>query len=356
MQTQQHISLEDLSSFHSRGVAQEYVKISSEEDVLTLSQKLQASWEYKKNIAHYLLWKGCNTLFDGDFQGLIIQNAILWIEVIEETDDEIILKVGGGEDWVNFVKYCVKNKYAGIENLSEIPWTVGAAPVQNIGAYGVEIAEVIHEVQGIDLRTGEKKIFSCAECQFGYRESIFKSESAGLKNNFLISYVVLKLKKYDAEKKNYCLNMNYADIQKYIADNNLDKETLWIAELSDIITVIRQGKLPNLDERGTAGSFFKNPIISEQQYTTLLEQFPILKCYPVMNAEKYVKIPAAQLIDLVGMKWVLEDGVGTYKHHALILVSQWVQDGKKIVNFAKKVQEKVEATFGIMLEPEVNII
>ncbi len=358
MERKENFSLETLSSFHSKGVAQEYVNISSEEELISFLPEL-------KNKKYYLLGKGYNTLFNGDFSGIILQNKILWIEVIEENDEDIILKVGWGEDWVDFVKYCVHNHYAGIENLSEIPGTVGAAPVQNIGAYGAEVADVVVAVEWIMLDSGEKKIFSREDCSFGYRESIFKDETSGLKNNFLISYVIVILKKYNTEKKNkkenYQLNMEYADIQNYISEYGLSQEDLWISEISEIITTIRQGKLPNLEERGTAGSFFKNPIILEQQYSKLLEAFPMLKSYPVADnnadsSEKKVKIPAAQLIELVGLKGVLEDWVGTYKNHALILVSQWVQDGRKIVDFSKKIQEKVKNTFDVILEPEVNII
>lgn len=347
MQSQSSVSLVPFSSFHSIGSASNFFEITTEEDIVSLFEQ----WVFQNKF--YILWNGCNTLFDGDFEGNLVKNSLSWIEKLAEDEMRVTLQVGAGEDWVAFVKYCVAHNYAGIENLSEIPGTVGAAPVQNIGAYGAEVADVIKEVHGIDLQTGEKKIFSQQECSFWYRESIFKSDLKGL---FIITAVVFTLQKYWS---GYQLNLDYADIQNYIYEYKCEKDQLWIKELSEIITIIRREKLPNLDERWTAGSFFKNPIIPKSQYEILLESYPMLKSYPVANlfkTEEQVKIPAAQLIELVGLKGVLEDGVGTYINHALIIVSKGEQDGAKIVKFSQKIQREVNQKFGILLKLEVNIV
>ncbi len=343
MNIQSNIPLVHLSSFHTQGMANELSIITTEQQIIDLLHKGKFQDRY------YILWKGNNTLFNGNFQGLLIKNEIMGKEIISQDKEDILLKIGGWEDWVTFVKYCVENKYAGIENLSEIPWTVGASPIQNIGAYGTEVGEYIQKVEGINLTNWKKEIFSNEECQFWYRNSIFKTT---LKNKFFITAVYFKLKK---ETTHYQVNIAYADIQNYIENHKIDKTTLSIKQVSEIITTIRQKKLPNLEERGTAGSFFKNPIITKEQYQKLLQNFPMLKSYPITDNTK-VKVPSAQLIELVGMKGVLDDGVGTYKNHALILVSKGVQQGEKIVRFAEKIKTKVYETFAISLEAEVNII
>lgn len=352
------IDLLVLSSFKTEGKGDEYLEIISEQEMSDFVQSGKME-SYLSSGNFYLLGKWCNTLFQSDFSGLILHNKIMGIEKDTETSGNwsIFLKVWWWEDWITFVNYCVENWYAGVENLSEIPGTVGACPVQNIWAYWVEVADVIFSVEGIDLSTWEKKVFSKSECCFSYRDSIFKQE---LKQKFFITSVVFQLQKEDSS---YIKNLEYADVQKFIVEKygaDFEQQKLTIKDISQIITTIRKNKLPDLEEWGTAGSFFKNPIISLEHYTQLLKKYPDMKSYPVKKdwtlSEDLVKIPAAWLLEKAWFKWVLENWVGTYSKHALILVSEQGVRGEAVVAFAKQVQQKIEDVFWIQIIPEVNII
>jgi UDP-N-acetylmuramate dehydrogenase len=256
----------------------------------------------------------------------------------------VILKVGSGENWHEFVLYCVSRDFGGIENLSLIPGTVGAAPMQNIGAYGIEIKEVIHNVEAIGLETDEVRTFSKEECRFGYRESIFKQE---VKDKFFISSITLTL-----TKKVHQFNISYGSIEEELKEKNDQKVS--IRSISDAVIRIRQKKLPDPKIIGNAGSFFKNPSVEKTVFDALKKDFPTL---PFFAGEKnLIKIPAAWLIEQCGWKGKTLENIGVHKHQALVLVNYGGGEGKKIWELALAIQASVKEKFHITLHPEVNII
>ncbi len=290
-----------------------------------------------------ILGGGSNILFTQDYPGLVIKNNILGIEPIAEDDKHIWITVGAGENWHNFVRYCIHNHYAGVENLSLIPGTVGAAPIQNIGAYGVEVESVFESLQAIELSSGEIKQFTHADCQFGYRNSIFKHK---LKNQYMISHVTLKL------NKKAQLNTDYGDIQSRLREMQITHPT--IEDVSQAVIHIRNQKLPNPQTLPNAGSFFKNPIISQNDFKTIHHKFPHIPHFNQPHDK--IKIPAAWLIDQCQLKGMSENGVGISPHHALVIVNYSSQDGASIKKLSERIQQIVIDKFNIQLEPEVNII
>jgi UDP-N-acetylmuramate dehydrogenase len=291
-----------------------------------------------------ILGGGSNLLFTGDFDGLVIKNELKEVAKVEENDQTIKLKVGAGENWHELVMYCVSNDLGGIENLSLIPGTVGAAPMQNIGAYGVEIKEVIHKVEGIELSTGKVRSFTNAECKFGYRESIFKQE---LKNKFFISSITLTL-----TKKDHHFNTNYGSIAEVLKERNVQKVT--VRAISEAVIEIRKKKLPDPILIGNAGSFFKNPSVDFSVFENLKNRFPSIPSFPGEN--NLIKIPAAWLIEQNGWKGKTLENIGVHKDQALVLVNYGGGDGKKIWQLARDIQSSVKEKFDISLQPEVNII
>jgi UDP-N-acetylmuramate dehydrogenase len=296
-----------------------------------------------QNQRHLILGGGSNLLLTADFDGLVVKNEIKGIEVMDETSETISLKVGAGESWHGLVMYCVERNYGGIENLSLIPGTVGAAPMQNIGAYGVEVREVIHKVEAIDLKTGKVKIFFNAECRFGYRESIFKQE---LKNQYFISSITLS-----TTKKNHRFNASYGAISQVLQEQQKD---LSVKNISDAVIHIRKSKLPDPAVIGNAGSFFKNPSVNHDVYQNLIGEFPQIPSFPGENG--LVKIPAAWLIEQCGWKGKTLGNIGVHKNQALVLVNYGGGEGEKIWALAMSIQQSVKEKFNIDLHPEVNVI
>lgn len=286
---------------------------------------------------------GSNILFADDFDGLILHVEIKGREVIRETDEHIWLKIGAGENWHETVRYCVEKGWGGIENLSLIPGTVGAAPIQNIGAYGVELDDVFEKLEAIDIKTAKKLEFEKKECKFGYRDSIFKNE---LKGKVIVSRVVLKL------SKNPVLNLSYGAIQKMLDEKRISEPS--IKDVSDVVMAIRNSKLPNPDTLGNAGSFFKNPIVDKEIFERIKEEYPSVPGYP--SNEGSVKIPAGWLIEQAGWKGKKIGNTGTYKQQALVIVNYGNATGEEIISLATRIQESVAKKFGIELTPEVNII
>lgn len=289
-----------------------------------------------------ILGGGSNILFTHNFDGVVVKNEIKGIEKLKEDNNHVYLKAGGGEVWHEFVLYCIQNNLGGIENLSLIPGCVGAAPMQNIGAYGVEVKDVIEEVETIEISTGSIKIFSNAECKFGYRESIFKNEE---KNKHFITSVIFKL------DKKHQFNISYG-----IIEEELKKEPnvpLSIKKISDAVIRIRESKLPNPKEIGNAGSFFKNPEVDKMVVDELLKVYPHMPTYPV--SENKIKIAAGWLIENTGWKGYTEGNFGVHKKQALVLVNYGNADGNAILELSDHIIKSVFDKYKILLTREVNI-
>lgn len=332
-----NVSVKSFNSFSVDAEAKYFAKIHTEKELLELLKDDKYS-----GINKLILGGGSNVLFLDDFNGLIIYNRIKGIDEEEISEDEVLLKIGAGENWDEVVQYAVENNYGGIENLSLIPGSVGAAPVQNIGAYGVELESVFHSLEGYFIQNAEKKIFTKDECKFGYRNSIFKNE---LKNKFVISRVNLIL------QKNPKVNLSYASLKSVFED---DIDNIKIGDVRNKVIEIRQSKLPDPNELSNVGSFFKNPEINGEQLKTLLKKYPDT-IYFQLTGDKY-KIAAGWLIEKCGLKGFRKGNVGTHEKQALVIVNYGAVSGQEILNFAKYIQAKVLENFGILLEPEVNII
>ena len=293
---------------------------------------------------HLILGGGSNLLLTRDFDGVVVKNEIAGINVVTQDEEIVQLKVGSGENWHRFVMHCVSHGFGGVENLSLIPGTVGAAPMQNIGAYGVEIREVIHNVEAIEMKTGRLKIFTRDECAFGYRESIFKQE---LKDRYFISSVTLTL-----TCSNHRFNISYGAIKDVLAEKNIS--VLSIGAISDAVIDIRRKKLPDPALIGNAGSFFKNPSVEESTFVRLKTHYPTIPSFPGENG--LIKIPAAWLIEQCGWKGKTFDNIGVHKNQALVLVNYGDGEGKKIWELAINIQSSVKEKFNIHLQPEVNVV
>ncbi|MBR2648947.1 MAG: UDP-N-acetylmuramate dehydrogenase [Sediminibacterium sp.] len=333
----QNISLKPFNSFGIEAIAAYYSRIDT---AAALEELLQEPIVQHQKIL--VLGGGSNLLFTKDVNGLVIHNQIRGIHIIHETNDTIYLKVMAGEPWHELVQYCVVKNWGGIENLSLIPGNTGAAPIQNIGAYGVEIKDLIHEVEAIQLTDGKKINLSNTDCAFGYRDSIFKNE---LKNTCIITAVILRL------TKNPIFNTSYGAISTEL--EKMKVSTLSISAISQAVINIRSSKLPNPSIIGNAGSFFKNPIISKTQYLQLLKDFPTMPSYP---SRETVKIPAGWLIEQCGWKGYRKGDAGCYDKQALVLVNYGNASGADIYELSTAIIQSVQTKFGIYLEREVNII
>ncbi len=305
----------------------------------------QIATVFKQNpdIPKLIIGGGSNVLFCADFEGLVLKMSTKGIVKTKEDEDFVFLNVQAGEIWHEFVVYCIENNYAGVENLSLIPGTVGAAPMQNIGAYGVEIKEVIESVEVMDKENFEKKVFSNKDCHFAYRESIFKNTD---KDRYIITAVNFRLRKKPV------FNMTYGAIQDTLKEMNIDE--ISIKAISEVVCHIRKSKLPDPAVIGNAGSFFKNPEVGKLQYEDLKLRFPDIPAYPV--SETQVKIPAGWLIEQAGWKGKRIGEIGVHPKQALVLVNYGEGSGKEILALAQEIQRSVAEKFGIGISPEINII
>lgn len=300
-------------------------------------------WKHFEENKKLILGGGSNILFTQDFDGLVIKNEFKGIEKTRDTEDYIYIKVGAGENWHQFVLHCVKNGYAGVENLSLIPGNVGASPMQNIGAYGVEIKDVFHELEAIEIATGEVTTFNGQECNFGYRESIFKNT---VKDKFIISSVTYRLNK----KPDY--NTSYGAIEQEL--ENMGIEELSISAISQAVINIRSSKLPDPKEIGNAGSFFKNPVIDAAKADEIRQEYPNLASYKV--DEEHTKLAAGWLIEQCGWKGKRIGNYGVHVNQALVLVNYGGAQGNDIWQLSEDIKQSVLVKFGVELEREVNII
>ncbi|MEA5401760.1 UDP-N-acetylmuramate dehydrogenase [Arcicella sp. DC2W] len=338
MNIQQNISLKPFNTFGLEASAQYFVEVNTVEELKDILQNPNF-----KNLDKLFLGGGSNLLLTKNYEGLVIKIALKGIEKVFEDEKSVHIKAGAGEVWHQFVMFCVEHHYAGIENLSLIPGTVGAAPMQNIGAYGVEIKDVFQELEALNLETLEIETFSLTDCQFGYRESVFKHS---LKGKYVITSVTFHLNKVPTFKT------AYGDIQKTLAEMNVT--ALSIKAVSDAVISIRKSKLPDPAEIGNSGSFFKNPEIPIEQYKQILIEYPTLPSYPIN--ESTVKVPAGWLIEQAGWKGFRDGQIGVHARQALVLVNYGGGNGNEIKKLAEKVQESVLDKFGIKLSPEVNYI
>jgi UDP-N-acetylmuramate dehydrogenase len=334
----QNFCLKPFTTFGVEVRAQTFAVISSIGDLFELYESRQLA---KKPLM--VLGGGSNVLFTDHFNGMVLSSQVRGKKIINETEKEILIKVGGGEQWPSFVDEMVAQGYGGVENLSLIPGKVGAAPIQNIGAYGVELEEVFESLEAFELKTGKVRTFNKKECEFGYRTSIFKTQEKG--KNFIFS-VTLKL------TKNPDLNLSYAPLKE--AFKGRDRGSITVEEVSDAVKQIRNSKLPDPDNLKNAGSFFKNPIVSDKKAQKLEANYPEMPVYPQANGK--VKIAAGWLIQQCGWKGKRVGDAGVYDKQALVIVNYDNASGKEILSLANDIQKSVKKKFGIKLEPEVNIL
>lgn len=334
---QENIPLKGYNTFGIDISARYFVQIESEEQLVELFSN-----ERFIAIPKLILGGGSNILFTKDYEGLVVFINIKGI-TYEENSDLIQVRAGAGEVWNDLVQYCVVRDFAGIENLSLIPGTVGAAPVQNIGAYGVELKDVFHSCVAFDTHDRSFRIFERTDCKFGYRDSLFKSEEKG---RYIISSVSLNL------SKTPLINTSYGAIEQELQNQQIHSPS--IKDISDVVSKIRVSKLPDPSTIGNSGSFFKNPIVNIDFLVQLQSDFVDIVHYPINKNE--IKLAAGWLIEQCGWKGIKEGNTGTWKNQALVLVNHGNAGGSEVYDFSEKIVKSVYAKFGVKLEREVNII
>lgn len=334
---EQNKSLKLLNTFGIDVTATNFVSVST---IVELKHVLAL----KNHPNKLILGGGSNMLLTKDYDGLVIHLNLKGIEITREDEDFVYIKANAGENWHEFVIYCINNNFGGIENLSLIPGNVGTAPIQNIGAYGVELKDVFESCEAMSTETTSIKTFNKQECYFGYRNSVFKQY---LKGQFIVTSVTFKL-----TKRNHQLHINYGTIAAQLKAMQIEKPS--IQDISKVVIDIRESKLPNPKLIGNSGSFFKNPVISKQLYNKLLENFEDIPSYPISDTE--VKIPAGWLIEKAGFKGKRFEDYGVHKNQALVLVNYGNAKGEDILKLSQLIQKTVERLFGISIEAEVNIL
>ncbi|MDZ4751961.1 MAG: UDP-N-acetylmuramate dehydrogenase [Flavobacteriales bacterium] len=338
IQISENISLRHLNTFGIEAMAEKYLKFNSLDD---LQEWREIPGMLKSNVL--VLGGGSNILFTKDFKGVILHNQLHGIELIEEDENHFYVRSAAGEPWDSFVQLCVKNNWAGVENLSLIPGSVGAAPMQNIGAYGVEIKDVFHSLEAFHIQEGYLKTFDLQECKFGYRESVFKGSEKG---KWIISSVTFRLLKRPVFKT------NYGAIQEEL--EKLRPDRLSISDISRAVVNIRTSKLPNPAILGNAGSFFENPVVSMELANTIKQKHADAPIYPV-NVE-VAKVAAGWLIEKCGWKGKVVGNCGMHAKQALVLVNYGGATGAEVLAFSEQVMSSVFETFGVQLKREVNIV
>lgn len=337
---QRGVSLRPYTTFGIEAQANYFAEITSETDLNTLFEL----GEFDK-IPKLILGGGSNLLLTRDFDGLAIRMMLVGIQVVRHDELHVYVEAGAGVGWHDLVLYCVENNFAGMENLSLIPGTVGAAPMQNIGAYGVEIEQLFDHLEAVHIETGEKRRFEHADCRFGYRESVFKHE---LKGQYIITSVTFRLNKTPT------FHTRYGAIGETLTEMGITNETMSIRAVSDAVIRIRRSKLPDPAEIGNAGSFFKNPEIPAIHFDQLKTTYPAMPGYPI--GTETVKVPAGWLIEQAGWKGYRTGDAGVHTKQALVLVNYGRATGNEILALAHQVQASVLDKFGITITPEVNIL
>ncbi|MDE2399547.1 MAG: UDP-N-acetylmuramate dehydrogenase [Patescibacteria group bacterium] len=337
MEIQQNYDLTKLNTLGVSAHAKFFTELNNEQELKELFDL--AEFKQEKKI---FLGGGSNVLFTQDFDGLVILNKLKGIEILEENNQEVSIRSISGEIWHDLVSFSVDKELWGIENLSLIPGTVGGAPVQNIGAYGAELKNVLENVEAYNIVDGSKRIFAVEECALGYRDSVFKNK---LKGQYFISAVTLKLSKIPRP------NISYKLLADYLKENNIEVHNP--RDISGAVIAIRSSKLPDPAVIGNAGSFFKNVFVNDEKLKDLQKSFPEIKYF---KEQEQIKIPAGWLIEQCGWKGRRIGNVGVHEQHALVLVNYGGGSGKELENLAQKIIDSVYAKFGLKLVPEVNFI
>lgn len=337
MQIQEHFPLKKYNTFGIEAFAKRYIKVTN------LSELEHVLHTYKSDKL-FILGGGSNMLLTQDIDALVIHIDIKGKKVVEENEDYVWVEANAGENWHEFVVWCIDQNFGGLENMSLIPGNVGTTPVQNIGAYGTEIKDTFVRCTAMEIATQQLKTFSRDECHFSYRESIFKQDAKG---KYIITSVVFKL-----TKCHHNINIEYGDIKNQLASKHIENPT--IKDVSNAVIAIRESKLPNPKELGNSGSFFKNPIITKDHFNAVQQKFPEIKHFQV--SDTLVKVPAGWLIEQVGYKGFRKGDAGVHKNQALVLVNYGNATGQDILNLSKEVQKAVLDKFDIAIEAEVNIV
>lgn len=333
---QHQYALKELNSFGINATASLYAAPESEEALV----KILENYAYDQ-MPFLVLGEGSNILFKGDFEGLILRPAMKGVELLMENEQEVLVRVGAAENWDNWVSLAIRNRWFGLENLSLIPGSVGSAPVQNIGAYGVELKDFFERVDAWDLQQNKHVQLDGPSCRFAYRSSIFKHEFRG---RYIITQVVFRLRKQEQ------LQLKYGSVQERFSKAG----GTTAQDLRDVIIAIRRQKLPDPLDFGNAGSYFKNPLVDRTVFKCIRVEYPEIPNYP--DAANQVKIPAAWLIEQAGWKGKRIGNVGTWPTQALVIVNYGKASGQEILDFSEKLRLDVDKKFGIYLEREVNVI
>lgn len=337
MHIQQNISLKPYNTFGVECMARYFVSVHTIEEL----QEALSLPNYSKK---FLLGGGSNLLLTGPVDALVIHVNLKGISIENQNKDHINISCMAGENWHDFVLFCIQNNYGGLENLSLIPGNVGTAPIQNIGAYGVELKDVFLECDAIEIATSKKVTFTCQQCEFGYRDSIFKTAKKG---QYVITRVVFKL-----TKNNHKIQTQYGAINEHLSNAKVSNPS--IRQVSDAVIAIRQSKLPDPKKLGNSGSFFKNPVVDSKTFEVFHAKFPEAPFYVMSHSE--FKIPAGWLIQQAGFKGKRYGDAGVHKKQALVLVNYGNATGAQIWELALTIQKKVATDFGIAIEAEVNVL
>lgn len=337
MQVLRNFSLKDYNSFGIDVKADKFVSIENLEDLRTVLRKNYAS-------ELFVLGGGSNMLLTQDISKTVIHIALKGIEIISEDESEVILQAAAGENWHKFVLWTLEQNFGGLENLSLIPGNVGTAPIQNIGAYGVELKDSFLSCKAMNVQTLEEKEFDLKDCDFDYRNSVFKNR---LKGQYIITSVKFRL-----TKKDHKLHTEYGAIRSELEKQQISSPT--IQDISNAVIAIRNSKLPDPKKIGNSGSFFKNPVVDKEKFEKLESDFPGVPSYHVSDNE--IKVPAGWLIDQAGFKGYRSGDAGVHKDQALVLVNYGAATGQEILSLSQEIQHTIKAKFDIDLEAEVNII
>jgi UDP-N-acetylmuramate dehydrogenase len=337
LQIQENVSLKNFNTFGIDTIARYFVEIAHKDELVELFADPQ--WQQTERL---VIGGGSNLLLVNDFNGLVIRMNIRGIEH-RISHNDVFVEAGGGEVWNDLVNFCVAREYAGIENLSLIPGSVGASPIQNIGAYGVELKDAFISCKAFEIAAGAFKTFTKADCKFGYRESVFKNELKG-------QYIIVSVKFHLSLIPN--INTQYGAIGQELANRGITSAT--IKDVSQVVSHIRVSKLPDPSTIGNAGSFFKNPIISVDEFNAVQSKFPDVVNYPA--GDGLVKLAAGWLIEQCGWKGKTVGNTGTWKNQALVLVNHGGATGQEVYSFSSQIIDSVYTKFGVMLQREVNII
>lgn len=337
LQIQENVSLKNFNTFGVEAMARYFVEINHEDDLTELF--MDPKWLQERRL---VLGGGSNVLLVSDFDGLVIRMNIRGFEHRIQHED-VFVEAGAGEVWNDLVNFCIDRDYAGLENLSLIPGSVGASPIQNIGAYGVELKDVFDSCRAFEIATGSLKTFTKADCHFGYRESVFKTTLHG-------QYVIVSVKFHLSMVPD--INLKYGAIEQELVKRQVVSPT--IKEVSQVVSHIRVSKLPDPSTIGNAGSFFKNPVIAAEEFYPIKAKYPEIVSYPA--GEGYIKLAAGWLIEQCGWKGKVVGNTGTWKNQALVLVNHGGATGEEVYTFSSQIIDSVYTKFGVTLQREVNII